>query len=153
METCDIANDLEQYGSLKNGSKVVIDKKKDEGSCWEFVEMALREKGYQNHEKGGLGDLYVWGAPVDERLIKTGDILQFYKHEYKLKNGTRSKRGPLHTAIVSSYNDDRSIVRVWEQHVTKPSRVVRNKVYLKATGDCEEVIGEVKAFRPVKRLR
>ncbi|MDF7817709.1 hypothetical protein P1X15_08880 [Runella sp. MFBS21] len=152
MDTTDIFNDLEMYGSSKNGTKVVMPKGKKEGSCWEFVEMALIENNYKYHNEGGLGeDLYAWGSPIDISTIRTGDILQFTNHIFTLKDGRYFKRGPKHTAIVSTVNDSKAVVGIWEQHVTKPSKVVFNKVYLSPEGECTVVEGTVKAYRPIKK--
>lgn len=101
------------------------------GQCWDLADRALRHAGAQSSTTVGKDDDYVWGAAVDLRDVRMGDIFQFRDFivtttthtETTFDDGSTSfydkeekARRPHHTAIVDHVLGGGDFV-ILEQHV------------------------------------
>ncbi len=149
-----------EYAEKNSGHPGKVDAKK-EAQCWDLPEKALAEAGaktsYDYQDITGKRDQdYIWGKEISILGVIPGDIVQFRDHEIRIDytisgkltmpdgkttGFTRTesrifKRGPQHSAIVSSYQGN-GVMVIYEQHVNTPGKrretVQKNEIYIGPT--------------------
>jgi hypothetical protein len=136
------------------------------GECYDLADAVLKNTGAKSAPDfdkitGARNQDYKWGAKIDLKDVKPGDVLQFRDQHIKIETTKVVKRdgvvieksprpsveehhrGPQHTSIVLSKNGDGTMT-VAEQHVIDPKHpdqlsdtVRKNKLYTESSTHTE----------------
>jgi hypothetical protein len=130
------------------GKKLDTDKEETTvgaGGCWDLPFEALKTAGAKIPDRFKEGESTSnWGQKIPMSSAKPGDIIQFSNHLVTIEvitivngisqggTGRKSKRGPVHSGIVSQVNSDGTMY-IFEQHVNGKNSVQQNLVYFKGS--------------------